>query len=386
MPRVRDEPPPPPAPAAELAPGPLPDGIVDGKKHDIDRSITDLVRKHWGDDYEAIYLESKPAAASWQAQKAEEILGLLERKEGVFSASKGARANRRKANLDALRQCLRNLGTGLILKQATGPQTLSKQGAQAIVDALLKLGSPIAGRDLYEQAHKDNIKASAKGGVTGNAAGNYQQALKHSWLQLSEEERRAWEERALEEAQDIDKNQELLLSIINFTFMSMAKSGRFGEMEFLSLLTMRSTNGTLRARAVLGGTSGKDFKETFDDWDEHYLLPFQEWAEDVLPKSREDAPVIKRDESGYPVFPNIQTLEARPKDLQVMVKTFLDLLYREQYSEQLPWEELQQKPEDFYDVLKFNLPVPLKDPSAMGFSIFPLVETLKDLDPPFRFR
>ncbi|KAJ3765316.1 hypothetical protein FB446DRAFT_795178 [Lentinula raphanica] len=148
MPRVRNKPPPPPY--EPPAPAPVADAIVNVKKHDIKRPITDLVRKHWGDEYEAVYLESKSEAATWRTQKAEEILGLLEHKEGVFSRSKGARANCRKANLEALRQCLRNLSSGAILrkqaKQAAGPQTLSKQGAQAIVDALFKLGGPIAGR------------------------------------------------------------------------------------------------------------------------------------------------------------------------------------------------------------------------------------------------
>ncbi|KAJ3968239.1 hypothetical protein EV361DRAFT_1035831 [Lentinula raphanica] len=279
---------------------------------------------------------------------------------------------------------------------------ISKQAAQLVIDALFKLGSPVAGRDLYEQAHKDDIKASAKGGITGNAAGNYQQARKQSWLQLGEEERRAWEKRALEEAQDIDKNQELLSSIINFLFMSMAKSGRLGEMEFMTLLTMRTTKGLLHATATLGGTSGKDFKEAFDDWEEHYLNPFQEWAEGVLPNSPEAVPAIGQDESGYPVFPDIDPLEAQPKDLQVVVKTFLDLLYSaysmgrgdtcsdlqvgEQYGEPLPWEELDRKPENFYDVVKYQLPVPLKDPLAMGLTIFSLVTALKELDSPFRFR
>ncbi|KAJ3760133.1 hypothetical protein EV360DRAFT_81471 [Lentinula raphanica] len=185
MPRVRDDPPPyeapvpPPAPAADPVPGPAPDGVTDVKqrKHDIERPITDLVRKNWGDEYEAIYLNSKTEAVSWRTQKAEEILGLLERKEGVFSGSKGARDHCRKENLDALRQCFRNLHSGSLLrkqaKQAAGPPAISKQAAQLVVDALFKLGSPVAGRDLYEQAHKDDIKASAKAGITGNAAGNY---------------------------------------------------------------------------------------------------------------------------------------------------------------------------------------------------------------------
>ncbi|KAJ3760132.1 hypothetical protein EV360DRAFT_68932 [Lentinula raphanica] len=168
--------------------------------------------------------------------------------------------------------------------------------------------------------------------------------------------------------------------------MSMAKFGRLGEMEFMTLLTMRTTKGLLHATATLGGTSGKDFKEAFDDWEEHYLNPFQEWAEGVLPNSPEAAPAIGRDESGYPVFPDLDPLEAQPKDLQVVVKMFLDLLYREQYSEPLPWEELEQKPENFYDMVKYQLPVPLKDPLAMGFSIFTLVTALKELDSPFRFR
>ncbi|KAJ3710756.1 hypothetical protein C8R42DRAFT_781348 [Lentinula raphanica] len=403
MPRVRDDPPPPPyeAPAAAAvpaaaAPAPVPDVIDDKKpKHDIECSITDLIRKTWTDDYEAALNISLAEGAAWRSKKSEEILGLLERKEGLFAGSKGARGDCRKANLDALKQCFRNMGSGILLrkqakqaaKQVAGPQVMSKEAAQAVVDAVCKLTGPLAGRDLYERAHKNEIKASAKDGDTGNAAGNYQRALKQRWLEIGQEERRVWERRALDQAQDVDGNQELLLSIVNHMFMSMAKCGRFGEMEFVTLLAMRSTNGTLHARAVSGGTSGQEFQETLEDWGGHYLDPFRDWADGVLPRVQEDVSLIRRDEAGYPVFPvHIQTLETPAKDLQRFVKTYFNLLYRAQYDEELPWEELYEKPEDFYDVIKYNLPVALKDPVAMEFSIFPLVAFLKELELPFRFR
>ncbi|KAJ3837277.1 hypothetical protein F5878DRAFT_622904 [Lentinula raphanica] len=286
------------------------------------------------------------------------------------------------------------MGSGVLLRkqakqaatQVAGPQVMSKEAAQAVVDAVFKLTGPLAGRDLYERAHKNEIKASAKDGDTGNAAGNYQRALKQRWSEIGQEERRVWERRALDQAQDVDGNQELLLSIVNHMFMSMAKCGRFGEMEFVTLLAMRSTNGTLHARAVSGGTSGQEFQETVEDWGEHYLDPFRDWADGVLPRVQEDASLIRRDKAGYPVFPvHIQTLETPAKDLQRFVKTYFDLLYRAQYDEELPWEELYEKPEDFYDVIKYNLPVALKDPVAMEFSIFPLVAFLKELESPFRF-
>ncbi|KAJ3765697.1 hypothetical protein FB446DRAFT_709256 [Lentinula raphanica] len=428
MPRVREDPPPPPyeAPApvpvpvpgvgaapnlaTDAAPGVLPDTNPNDQnsKHDIDRRVTDLVRKHWFDDYETKYNESPSEAAKWRAQKSEEILILLERKEGFFAGTNGARGNRRKANLDALRQCFRNMAGAILKKQAKQvaipptvppaippavppavPPILSKSAAQIIVDGMFKLAGPVAGRALYEREHKDDIKASAKVGNTGNAAGNYQQALKQSWLQLDEEERRAWRERAQEEACDIDRNQELLLSMVHFIFMSMAKTGRLGDLEFVTLLSMRTTKGTLRTETVVGGTSGKDFKDSVNDWDERYVDPFHEWVERVLPQSDAATTVIRRDEAGYPVFAaDIKTLETPPKHLQSLVKTFLELLYKagKQYGEQIPWDELHQKPEDFYDVTKFNFPVPLKDPSAMGISIFPLVDALKELESPFRFR
>ncbi|KAJ3832952.1 hypothetical protein F5878DRAFT_646351, partial [Lentinula raphanica] len=269
------------------------------------------------------------------------------------------------------------------------PPTLSKSAAQTIVDGMFKLAAPVAGRALYEREHKDNIKASAKVGNTGNAAGNYQQALKQSWLQLSEEERRVWREKAQEEACDIDRNQDLLLSMIHFIFMSMAKSGRLGDLEFVTLLSMRTTKGTLHTETVVGGTSGKDFKDSIDNWDERYVDPFHEWVDRVLPQSDEAITVIRRDEAGYPVFAtDIDTLETPPKHLQSLVKTFLELLYKagEQYGEEIPWDQLHQRPEDFYDVAKFNFSVPLKDPSAMGLSVYPLVDCLKKLESPFRFR
>ncbi|KAJ3963761.1 hypothetical protein EV361DRAFT_874577 [Lentinula raphanica] len=177
--------------------------------------------------------------------------------------------------------------------------------------------------------------------------------------------------------------------MVHFIFMSMAKTGRLGDLEFVALLSMRTTKGTLRTETVVGGTSGKDFKDSINDWDERYVDPFHEWVERVLPQSDAATTVIRRDEAGYPVFAaDIKTLETPPKHLQSLVKTFLELLYKagKQYGEQIPWDELHQKPEDFYDVLKFNFPVPLKDPSAMGISIFPLVDALKELESPFRFR
>ncbi|KAJ3831442.1 hypothetical protein F5878DRAFT_667549 [Lentinula raphanica] len=372
MPRVREDPPPPPyeAPAsvpvpvpgvgaapnlaADAAPGVLSDALPNGQnsKHDIDRTVTDLVRKHWFDDYEAKYNESPTEAAKWRAQKSEEILILLECKEGFFAVTNGARGNRRKANLDALRQCFRNMAGAILKKQAKQvaippavpptvpaavPPILSKSAAQIIVDGMFKLAGPVAGRALYEREHKDDIKASAKVGNTGNAAGNYQQALKQSWLQLDKEERRAWRERAQEEACDIDRNQELLLSMVHFIFMSMAKTGRLGDLEFVALLSMRTTKGTLRTETVVGGTSGKDFKDSINDWDERYVDPFHEWVERVLPQSDAATTVIRQDEAGYPVFAaDIKTLETPPKHLQSLVKTFLELLYSA-YSSIVSW-------------------------------------------------
>ncbi|KAJ3843144.1 hypothetical protein F5878DRAFT_638310 [Lentinula raphanica] len=382
-----------PAPGADPVPAATPDVAPNGKKvkHDINRIVTSLVRKNWGDAYKAVLAKSKTEAVSWRARKAEEILGLLERKQGVFARSDGAREDCRKDNLDALRQCFRNIGSSARnqANEVTGPPAMSKQAAHVVVDGMFRLMGPAAGRILYEQAHKDDIKASAKDGNTGNAAGNYQQARKQSWLQLSEEERRTWEERAREEAQDVDRNQDLLLSIVNYLFLSLAKSGRLGNMEFLTLLAMRDTKGILRAESVIGGSSGEDFKDSVDDWAAHYLRPFQDWAEGVLPVSDDHRSMVQRDEAGYPLFPtDIRPLETPANHLQIMLKTFLELLYKteEQYGEPLPWDELQERPGDFYDVVQFDFPVPLKDPLALELSIFPLVMKFKELESPFRFR
>ncbi|KAJ3765940.1 hypothetical protein FB446DRAFT_828271 [Lentinula raphanica] len=296
--------------------------------HDINRSITNLVRTNWGDAYEAVLAKSKTEAVSWRTRKAQEILGLLERQQGVFAGSTGAREDSRKGNLHRYKQCFRNIGVGSALKnqakEVTGPPAMSKQAAHVVVDGMFRLMGPAAGRILYEQA-----QASAKDGSTGKFAGNYQQGRKQSWLQTSEEERRTWEERAREEAQDVDRNQDLLLSIFNYLFMSLARSGRLGNMEFLTLLAVRDTKGMLRAESVIGGSSGEDFMDSDDDWAAHYLRPFQDWAEGVLPVSDDHRSMVQRDEAGYPLFPtDICPLETPANRLQIMLKTFLELFYK----------------------------------------------------------
>ncbi|KAE9398224.1 hypothetical protein BT96DRAFT_995116 [Gymnopus androsaceus JB14] len=266
-----------------------------------------------------------------------------------------------------------------------------KTTSEAILELIKSGTSPFQNIALTEGQRKNNLnnhyhhklkKANPRGGIMVshedaikivdssddiqqrvNSGENYQTVVKAMWDKLTEEKRNQWNERG--------------------------KTGRVGPVEVLVVYSYRDEQQVVQTRHFSVGTSDQDYIAETTGEDQFLKLsvhPFHKWADVALP-AVEGGDVFSYNKEGFPLFPDIDLNEMKGKEIQILVDSFLGKIWGKQYNRsEIPWDEIKEHPQSFYDEQEFELPFPLVDPQTiLGGKIISLAEYFQEQGSAFRF-
>ncbi|KAJ7132623.1 hypothetical protein C8R46DRAFT_1048344 [Mycena filopes] len=200
---------------------------------------------------------------------------------------------------------------------------------------LLKFRSVPTGRQLFARDMHTEIMTASKQHILDKgttASGAYQLALKAAWDALDDEEVAEWDAKAEEECGDIGMNQAEFNTNIQQALRGLCRGGIVGDAEMVLFYAFRSPkNGDLKAGSI--HAHSKHNKTMFGGAETQttYGIPWAQFADAVIPLHKDSAECVDGP----------------------------------------PWDKITLEPASFYDMERFSLPFPLKEPQA-----FTIYETL----------
>ncbi|KAJ7127479.1 hypothetical protein C8R46DRAFT_1237220 [Mycena filopes] len=245
---------------------------------------------------------------------------------------------------------------------------------------LLKFRSVPTGRQLFARDMHTEIMTASKQHILDKgttASGAYQLALKAAWDALDDEEVAEWDAKAEEECGDIGMNQAEFNTNIQQALRGLCRGGIVGDAEMVLFYAFRSPkNGDLKAGSI--HAHSKHNKTMFGGAETQttYGIPWAQFADAVIPRPVADGSVsVTVASDGTVLFPTVELDSVPPGDLRHLVAEYFDQCWLHKDSAECvdgpPWDKITLEPASFYDMERFSLPFPLKEPQA-----FTIYETL----------
>ncbi|KAJ7252245.1 hypothetical protein C8J57DRAFT_1520084 [Mycena rebaudengoi] len=324
---------------------------------------------------EVVATDTGKALSQWKDMTVKAILA------SPLFATPTMAATRSPANLSKkIRKKFNNHKTQDAIKQRTGagPASTAPPTAPAHAPARGSFlsSAPLTGNYLFTIERRDAIMEAAT--VRATAEGvkpfwRYQTCRKEMWDHLSDDERAAYDARALTTARDVSLNQKALQHDLWLFLHSSCESGLLGPIEFHVLYAYRQPTGGLVGGTVCVHTPDntislqqevKDYKASvFDPW-----MGFASKVLPTVPAPNVNAIEIPRSRAGVPVFPQLNLKEMTPASITIVLKEFFTCLWAfcRPSGGEIPWSAIAANNSEFYDTKMFGLPVPLKNLEALN--------------------
>ncbi|KAF8059507.1 hypothetical protein FPV67DRAFT_1656395 [Lyophyllum atratum] len=218
----------------------------------------------------------------------------------------------------------------------------------------------------------ENYRAYAKEtGIPGGGARKH--ILGEMWAKA---DKRLWEEKAQHMVNNIEANQEQFACIMKIALDGLAERGRIGSSIFNFYFAYRDKNDGLHSGVVYSGydtttntpvvSKPPEAEELQDGW--------ADYADQALPRTSPGRPAtitFDRSEQQLPIFPRVKIRDTSARDMGNLINGYLVALWRhavqtgavtdaEVSPQALPWKELAEDPDRFYDTATYSLPTPLK--------------------------
>ncbi|KAE9390833.1 hypothetical protein BT96DRAFT_945833 [Gymnopus androsaceus JB14] len=262
----------------------------------------------------------------WRKDTLEAILALI--KDGTALFQNITLTNgRKKSNLNAINRIFQNHSHHKLKKVRPG------SGIMVLHEDAIKI---IESQEYFKVQLADNIQQQVDQGK------NYQTVVKDMW----------------------DSNQSRFQTAFPALFKALATSGCVGPVEALVVYSYHNTEQQVHMRHLSMGTSGLDFStETIgeNEFLKLYVKPFHNWVADALPVGPK-AYIFSNNDNSFVLFPDVQLAELKGKEIQTVVKDFLGKIWGylgKQYGSKIPWDEIKEDPQSFYNEQKFHLSVAL---------------------------
>ncbi|KAK7451667.1 hypothetical protein VKT23_012344 [Stygiomarasmius scandens] len=291
-------------------------------------------------------------------------------------------------------------------KEHSSEGTKPAKNDQSAYELLQKvLFASFGPRDLFAQENADEIRkcrdelVAQKPELQSNNGAPYQMAISKLWAAADQA---SYIARAKDQFMNLDRDEEKLSRALHW-FLN-ALSPKLGEVEMKLVYALRHTRGGISVRSVDAACKSRtNFDDKFEtdheeSW-ESFSNAFMQWADKRIPQHVPQGPKTKtvwdipENSEGVPVFPN----ETSSDDIAVMrdiLNAYLRALWfyswpADPQMAAIPWSEVAEHPEDYYDLDQLPKGDKLQSPDSMKranlVNWFEYFEERPRNIPPFRF-
>ncbi|KAJ8092485.1 hypothetical protein PM082_023738 [Marasmius tenuissimus] len=376
----------------------------------FDCSYTAILADHYYEEWkqfcEKVNPDAKqtkriPAIADYKNDKTNEILALI--KKGIAPWDKCKKLDPSQRTED-FRRCVRWFTNQRIHKFIKQTNALTREDAQKALNKLIGFSSDVKPRQLFREEMKDSILEEAEKLVNTHQTARYSVAESQMWQKADHDK---WQRKA-DLRYNLDQNQEELPTLMQMFMKAVAVSGHVGPFQAFMVLSTRNSKGHVKTSMVEAGSSdsefvktwrpGKNFKDCEEEAEKVFQNTFDKWAKSVLPSQASnngdakdgqgefDPSIFVEDDDGNLLFPAIDMAQTPPAAIALYVQRFFKLVFEKQHKADLPWTEIAESPDKFYDTTILSLRLyDLRDTKVRTSKAITLAEELHDLSSPFRF-
>ncbi|KAJ7168725.1 hypothetical protein C8R46DRAFT_1033913 [Mycena filopes] len=194
----------------------------------------------------------------------------------------------------------------------------------------------------------------------------YAVCTQEMWQSLGAAEQAKFEAQARSLPRGIGSNQMGFTRTMRKTLTDLCRGGAVGPLEMMIFWAFRDPHGNL----------------------EHGTLDIHS-SDDISDIASQSTAVIPRDPPGVPLFPDVDWANQTTTNLKNILAEYLNQLwdYFSADGSRLPWDSIAAEPNVYYDVSRFVLPVPLREPGLLTVAeAGPLAHYFATASDPFVFR
>ncbi|KAK7450599.1 hypothetical protein VKT23_012909 [Stygiomarasmius scandens] len=255
--------------------------------------------------------------------------------------------------------------------EGTKPEKDDQSAYELLKKVLLTSFGP---RDLFAQENADEIRkcrdklVAEKPELQSNNGAPYQMAISKLWATADQA---SYAARAKDQFTNLDRDEDKLSRALHW-FLN-ALSPKLGEVEMKLIYAFRHNGGGISMRSVDAACKSRtNFEDKFETNHEEswgtFSTAFMQWADKHIPRPKKAVLDIPTDLEGIPVFPKEKT-----SDLTVM-KDILNAYFKALWfrswpadlqTAAIPWSEVVEHPEDYYDLNQLPKGNILQSPDSM---------------------
>ncbi|CAA7263852.1 unnamed protein product [Cyclocybe aegerita] len=259
-------------------------------------------------------------------------------------------------------------GTGLdgTPPTAVAPANVQPAKSSNKIRSFLFFSGDISPHELFVAENHNELEATYKRicqdtGLPGGAA--RQTVLKELWAKANHKE---CEERAKTYLNDTQSNQEEFSCLALSSLEAMLSRGVLGSSMISMMYAYRRTNDCVCTEILSTGfnsTTGTFIEYQIDS--EELTESWTKTADRYLPCSKSSSP-LAYNEDGMPLFPAIDTRSLNLNEMiRILEDYFIQVWAHIHGGTAIPWDDIGNDPEKFYDMRCYDLPCPLKPPPAL---------------------
>ncbi|KAJ3972334.1 hypothetical protein EV361DRAFT_961884 [Lentinula raphanica] len=265
---------------------------------------------------------------------------------------------------------------------------LPDMGLEDVSKIITRLLAPSTGKEIFLSENEELVQKEAehirKAGIITNNAGSFQKAWSDKW---AEAEQSLYEQKARASQTDVGSSRQNFIRAIMTLLQSARDSGVLGSVGMTFHMGWAEPGGIeVKGYCMSPATAGE---ETYCNQD--YLTEFGQFLAKYIPLPPLPLPKvdIPLNSNGLPVFPPLDLAKITPDELRAGLVQYLDAVWKYSFpATAIPFQQIEDCPDFYYDQSLHQLPKPLRHPELMSISeVYEFCEHLWKLgnEMPFMF-